>query len=179
MSILAAAGDEDLVDMVAVDPLARMYREILHFSGMAYPVRPQPGRGERLRTVFGAGTFDLVYASNALDHTQSPRACVEQMVEVLRPSGFLVLEGFVDEGSNGSWNGLHQHDLSPADDHLVNGGLPLTCVSSRVCEFRDRGIHAFGYELPPDLPEDAPGSWARRPWYAISFRRERNAPPGH
>ena len=182
VSIIAAGVDERLVDVTAVDPLARVYRDLLSLNGLDYPVRPRPGRGEYLRRLFGPRAFDVVYSSNALDHTTSPRRCLEQMCEVLKTGGYLVLEGFINEGSNGKWIGLHQHDLSPSDGQLIDvdrhgtrsvltAGLPLACVTERVCEFKDRGIHAFGYEFPPDMDLEAPDSWAHRRWYTLSFQR--------
>jgi SAM-dependent methyltransferase len=129
-----------------------------------------------------SASFDVVYSSNALDHTRSPRRCIEQMTAVLRPGGWLVLEGFLREGSNGNWVGLHQHDLFPANGTLVHldragrrtdltSGLPLACVSERVSVFRDRDIEAFGCEVPPDMPPDAPWDWRRRDWHTMVFRR--------
>jgi SAM-dependent methyltransferase len=96
VSLLAGAVDDGLCTVVAVDPLARVYRQLLDRHGMRYPIRPRVGHGERL--AFPQGSFDLVYSSNALDHTRSPRRCLEQMCRVLRPGGFLLLEGFVREG---------------------------------------------------------------------------------
>ncbi len=104
------------------------------------------------------------------------------MCQVLRPGGFLLLEGFVREGSSGNWTGLHQHDLLPDHGDLIHldragrrtnvtADLPLTFVSERVCPFRDRGIWAFGYEIPPDMPPDSSSGWQLRDWYTLLFRR--------
>jgi hypothetical protein len=106
---------------------------------------------------------------------------MEQICEVLRPSGFLLLEGFVCEGSEGGWIGLHQHDLFPEDGHLMHADraghrsslsapLPLDPLSESVCEFENRGIRGFGYELPDKIP-DGFNSWQRRGWYTLLFRR--------
>ena len=179
VSLLAGAVDDGLCTVVAVDPLARVYRQLLDRHGMRYPIRPRVGQGERL--AFPQGSFDLVYSSNALDHTRSPRRCLEQMCRVLRPGGFLLLEGFVREGTAGHWNGLHQHDLVPEQGRLLHfdragrrtdltAGLPLVCVTEHVSPFRERGIAAFGYEIPADFPPSAP-SWQLRPWYTVLFRR--------
>ena len=118
VSLLAGAVDEGLCTVVAVDPLARVYRQILDRHCIRYPIRSRGGHGERLN--FPQGSFDLVYSSNALDHTRSPRRCLEQMCHMLRPGGFLFLEGFVREGTAGNWHGLHQHDLVPVQGHLLH-----------------------------------------------------------
>lgn len=182
VSILAAGVDEGLLTVVAVDPLARAYRTLRRFYDIPYPIEPRPGRGETLQQQFASASFEIVYSSNALDHTHSPRRCVEQMFALLRPGGFLMLEGFVREGSQGNWVGLHQHDLFPAGGTLVHEdragrrtelttGLPLACVTERVLQFKDRTIEAFGYEVPAGMPLGAPGDWRCRDWYAILFRR--------
>ena len=180
VSLLAGAVDEGLCTVVAVDPLARVYRQLLDRHGIRYPIRPRVGHGERLN--FPQASFDLVYSSNALDHARSPRRCLEQMCHVLRPGGFLLLEGFVREGTEGNWHGLHQHDLVAVQGRLLDfdragwctdltAGLPLVCVTEHVLPFRERGIEAFGYEIPAGMPPDAPGNWQLRPWYTVLFRR--------
>ena len=180
VSILAFGIDEGLFTIVAVDPLARAYRHLLRLYGVTYPIQPVPGRGETLLKQFIPASFDIAYSSNALDHTRSPRRCLEQMCQVLRPGGFLVLEGFVREGTHGNWSGLHQHDLLTEHGsltHLDRAGrhtnltadLPLTCVSERVCQFKDRGIEAFGYEASADMPPDPP--WNYQDWYTLVLRR--------
>ncbi len=153
VSVLASGIDEGLVSVVALDPLARPYRDLLSLYGVQYPIHPLPGRGENL-TCFAPGTFDIVYSSNALDHSTSPQRCVEQMCKVLPEGGYLLMEGFVREGSQGNWLGLHQHDLFTEQGSLIHVDRrerrtnltelqPLTCISERVCKFMDRGILSF------------------------------------
>jgi hypothetical protein len=101
-----------------------------------------------------------VYSSNALDHTISPRVCVQQMCAVLRPGGILFLEGFVRNGTLERWSGLRQHDLVPEDERLIhydrNGtsadltaDLPLACVHLEVAPFRAVGSAASGPATAP------------------------------
>jgi len=60
------------------------------------------------------------------------------MCQVLRPGGFLLLEGLVREGTAENWNGLHQHDRLPEQGRLLHfdragrrteliADLPLVC----------------------------------------------------
>src|SRR6266446_467777 len=49
--------------------------------------------------------------SNPLDHVASPKQCIENIRRVMKPGGFVYLEGFCREGTNAKWSGLHQHDL--------------------------------------------------------------------
>jgi SAM-dependent methyltransferase len=179
-SLLAAGVEEGLFQITAVDPLARTYARLLARHSFVYPVRPIEGSGESLSSMFAPASFDVVYSSNALDHTVSPAECLRQICEVLRPGGMLLLEGFVREGSTGGWEGLHQHDLFVEDHRLAHEDrsgrrspptedLPLVTALDTTVEFRERGIDTAGYELPDGQGEEP--TWARRGWYTILFRR--------
>jgi hypothetical protein len=185
VSLLAGAVDNGLVLVEAVDPLARAYRLLLRQYGIAYPIRPLAGRGEKLPRKLLSRPFDIAYSSNAIDHSRSPRLCLEQMNAAVRPGGFLLLEGFCNEGSEGGWVGLHQHDIRVADGKLVHldragrpseltTGLPLTYRSYRVTGFRDRGIFSFGYDLPEGMAV-ASGNWYTRSWYTVLLQKASTA----
>lgn len=58
---------------------------------------------------------------NALDHSQQPNVVVRQLVDVLRPDGYLLIQGWSREGTSQAWNGLHQHDL-----FVAPGGRPMS-----------------------------------------------------
>jgi len=130
----------------------------------------------------GEGVFDVVYSSNALDHTTAPRLCVEQMTARLRPGGLLLLEGLAREGSQAQWAGLHQHDLFPESGSLIHesrdgtradltSGLPLRCVSEQVTVFRVWGIHSCGYEIPEGGLAAGAIDWRDRDWYTVLWER--------
>ena len=180
-SLLASGVDEGIVTVTALDPLARSYADLLKLCGVDFPVRPVPGRGEDLSR-FAARSFDIVYSSNALDHSASPRRCIEQMCEMLPAGGVLLLEGFVREGSQGNWIGLHQHDLFTEQGQLIHvdrqghrtnlaAQLPLEYVSDHVCQFKDRNIQSFGYELNVPLNPANAWDWRFRDWYTVVFRK--------
>jgi SAM-dependent methyltransferase len=180
VSILASGVEEESMTVTAVDPLARLYRTLLREYGIEYPIVPIEGAGESLGEQFKYERFDIVYSSNALDHTKSPRKCLAEMSKVLREGGLIALEGFEREASNAGWSGLHQHDLLPEEGHLVRydrhgrrenltEDLGLKCVHQQVVQFKDRGIDGFGYELPPGTPADA--NWHHHDWYTIVFRK--------
>ena len=183
VSILASGVEEGLFTVVAIDPLAGAYRHLFDMYGLSYPIQPVKGRGETIANQFTAGEFDLVYSSNTLDHCVSPGQCMEQMYKVLRQGGFLMLEGFVKEGSQGNWLGLHQHDLFIEEGCLIHvdrrgrrtnltASKSLTCVTERTEKFANRGILTPGYDVPEDLPLNAPWDWRLRDWYTLVFRKD-------
>ncbi|MDH3310517.1 MAG: class I SAM-dependent methyltransferase [Gammaproteobacteria bacterium] len=180
VSLLSAGVDQGLFEITAIDPLADIYKKIMQQNNLTYPVKPVKGYGERLLKYFEKDSFDIVYSSNALDHTISPRECMVQMSQVVTQGGVIFLEGFLREGSNAAWNGLHQHDLFPENGHLIHcnragkradlaSSLPLQCIYEKIMLFKDRSINAFGYEVPLGL--DPRDNWQFRDWYVIVFRK--------
>jgi SAM-dependent methyltransferase len=164
----------------AIDPLADIYSGLLQKYGIDYPIKPVKGYSENIGGNFAPSTFDIVYSSNALDHALSPGLCFRQIERATKPGGLILLEGFTNEGSCGNWHGLHQHDLYLEDNQLMHKSksgkianlskeLELKCLMAETCQFIDRGILSFGYEIPEWIkPEN---NWNFRDWYMITFRK--------
>ena len=111
LSMLAWGHVTRLFDLTAVDPLADRYLELLGKHGHSPNCRLVQGYGEDLAAIFEGRQFDMVWIHNALDHSQSPANVVRAMATVVRPGGYLVIQGWSREGTAEGWNGLHQHDL--------------------------------------------------------------------
>jgi SAM-dependent methyltransferase len=139
LSMLAHGPQTGSFDLVATDPLAAHYQRLLQKHGYT-PAYPQvPCFGERLGEAFAADSFDLVWIHNALDHSQQPHVVLQQAARVLRPGGYLLVQGWSREGTAEHWSGLHQHDL-----FLLPGGRLM-------CETR-RGLGRFGTLVHRVLP---------------------------
>lgn len=125
LSMLALGPQTGVFDLVAADPLASHYARLLakHGHRTAYPL--VECFGERLASVFEPGSFDLVWIHNALDHSQQPHVVLQQCASVLRPGGYLILQGWSREGSAEHWHGLHQHDI------FLQPGARLMCETRR------------------------------------------------
>jgi ubiquinone/menaquinone biosynthesis C-methylase UbiE len=67
----------------------RVSRELLAANGLN-PSRIQDAAGESLP--YADASFDIVYSANVLEHTQEPRAVLEESVRVLKPGGLLHFE---------------------------------------------------------------------------------------
>jgi SAM-dependent methyltransferase len=74
-------------------------RRVLMLHGLE-PWRVLQAAGEALP--FDAGSFDVVYSCNVLEHVQEPRAVIEEAVRVLRPGGYVF---FVIPNYGSFWEG--------------------------------------------------------------------------
>lgn len=107
------------VEVVAVDPLADDYNALLDAAGISPPVRTIRCRGEDLVETFGADSFDIGYARNALDHTADPITAIENLVQAVRPGGVIALLHTAREAENQRGEGLHQWNFDIQDGRLV------------------------------------------------------------
>ncbi len=176
VSIMAWGVEQGLFELTAVDPLAREYERLMRKVPCSYPVKPMEGFGENLSALLAPKTFDLAYSGNALDHTSSPRRCLEELTQVVDEGGIIYCEGFVREGTNAGWQGLHQHDLVPENGHLVRygrdgsrsvvtEGLAVELVDERVQTLADRSLRSHGYEWDDNSERD----WRLDDWYTLVF----------
>lgn len=141
-----------LAEVTAVDTLSDEYRVLLESHGIAWPLIPQRASGETLSDRFGAESFDIVFVSNALDHTQAPALTWMNLFQVTRVGGVLAHRHAIREASHEHWDQLHQFDLFPRDgafqitdvaghEFSLSDGLPLTAMFTR--EFELAGFDWF------------------------------------
>ena len=103
-----------LVHVKAVDPLGDLYKLIFDYQKnhieppLAYPAEEIPFENE----------FDIVHISNAIDHTQSPVKAYNALMKAVKPGGYLIVQGFENEGTHENWAGFHQNDIWVDDDKL-------------------------------------------------------------
>lgn len=135
--------------IVAVDPLADEYAALWRRAGVQPPVPTERGTGERLAELFGAGAFDIAYARNALDHTIDPLAVVEQMLEVVGESGYVVLRHSRNEAAKARYRGLHQWNLALGSGgdlvlsrprHRINVSAALAGRAELACRQEDETV---------------------------------------
>lgn len=108
LTVLGQHLEGQPLDLVALDPLAEDYDQLLAKHQIVPPVRTRPGKAEELDRHFPANSFDLAHARNCLDHGINPVIAVLQMFEVIKPGGWVVLKHHPDEAITENWRGLHQ-----------------------------------------------------------------------
>lgn len=107
------------VRIINVDPLAEVYKNLHKKYCNKYDIEYITGYGERLSQIFPKDFFHLIYSQNAIDHSQNPQEFIINMFNVLKPGGFLVLHGFIKEGSAAHWFGLHKWDIEVENNDLL------------------------------------------------------------
>jgi SAM-dependent methyltransferase len=108
-----------IVWITAVDALAEQYERLLRDAGITPPVLTQPGEVERLTERFPKNSFDLVNIENALDHSYDPLLGIRQMLEVVRPGGYVLLLHDVNEAHRTGYVGFHQWNFCADNGHFI------------------------------------------------------------
>jgi SAM-dependent methyltransferase len=161
LSWLAYGQDEGLIDVVAIDPLADHYRKKIKENKIEYPILPNKGTGEKLLEVVGKEEFDICFSSNAIDHADSPRRCVEGMAAACKRGGLVYLQGNIREGTRTGWVGLHRHDIALEGKELVdyekNGKMSKVTAE-------------LGLELVLEKTYNR-AEFSNHPYYVVVYRR--------
>ena len=103
----------------ALDPLADTYNELHKKYGSEYNIRCIRGFAENMNKLFPPNSFHLVFSQNAIDHSKSPIDFFDSICRILKPKGFIVLNGFLKVGTISHWMGLHQWDIEIDGNDLV------------------------------------------------------------
>jgi SAM-dependent methyltransferase len=125
------------VTVVATDVLAPQYQRLLRKRAITPPVPTIFADAERLTEQFAPGSFDIVFAANCVDHMERPLQAIQQMLDVVRPGGCVVLVHFEDEGEKQGYTGLHSSNF-----HVENGSFILSNERERI----DLAVH-FGAQI--------------------------------
>jgi SAM-dependent methyltransferase len=113
---------------VGVDPLAVSYRGLFpRWQNCAATIAAV---GEQLP--FANASFDVVLCDNVVDHAESPKQIVAELVRILRPGGLLYFTVNVHHsvysvaaGLHSGWRGLGiPYEIGPFADHTTHLTLP-------------------------------------------------------
>lgn len=104
-----------LVEVTAADPLSDHYRKIFDYE--KYKLRPPLKLG--VEDLIMVDAFDIVHISNALDHSQDPVTGYYKLLDAVKPGGYLIVQGFENEGQYEKYQGMHQWNLSIDGDQFV------------------------------------------------------------
>jgi SAM-dependent methyltransferase len=159
LSMLALGARQGRYRLTCADPLADEYLCLLRKHGHSPPWPLVKCFGERLPDCFAPSSFHCVWSHNALDHTQNPVQVFRNMVSVLRPGGYLIVQAWCREGTAAGWTGLHQHDLILAEA----GRLML--------QSRDAEPVCLSKGLPLEVVEHSDPVEQPRVWIRVVYRK--------
>ena len=113
--ILGNKWKDTKIELTAVDPLADFYNKIIKEAKSPDYFHIENACVEELVSKFGRDCFDIVHASNSLDHCRSPMDGLRQMLAVSRPGGVVACVHFRNEGHSNAYHGLHQWNIDLID----------------------------------------------------------------
>jgi SAM-dependent methyltransferase len=107
------------IEVTAADPLASAYNSLLQIHNIPVSHKIVWGVAEKVRDIFGPESWDLIHASNSLDHGYDPAQALRQIADALKPGGVAVLHHYVNEAENHDYQGFHQWNITSEGDSLV------------------------------------------------------------
>lgn len=119
LTVLGKIWNGKRLDITAIDPMGAEYAAILHKHNIVPLVPTMTGSAEELTKYFAPNTFDFCFAQNCLDHGYDPAKSVEQMVEIAKPRGVILLRHAVNEGKNELYRALHQWNFYEKNGDLM------------------------------------------------------------
>jgi SAM-dependent methyltransferase len=107
------------VDLIAIDPLASMYNDLLNEFELTAETPTILGFAEDLTTQFSPQSFDVIHCSNALDHSLDPLRALEEMLVICKEQGVVILNHSVNEAEKAGYQGLHQWNFDVFNGHFI------------------------------------------------------------
>lgn len=119
LTVLGKTYPGKTLTLTAADPMANEYAQIMQEAGIQAPVPPVACRGEDLLSLFEANSFDIAYARNAIDHCLNPVRVITNMVHLVKPGRFVVLQHFLRVGELEFYQGEHQWNFDVQGQEFV------------------------------------------------------------
>jgi len=103
------------VEVISSDLLADEYQKI--FKEMGITPRFPSEKQDMTDLTYKNNTFDIVYCTNALDHSQNPYKALKEMVRVTKPGGWIYLRHVAHVGKRQGYHNMHQWNLDITSDN--------------------------------------------------------------
>lgn len=125
--------------VVAVDPLANLYHELLNNHSVFDTLRTQKCASEQLSRCLGREVVDVSIIINALDHSNNPAKAWQEVVKVTAPGGIACVYGNRDEARSMGGKGFHQwnFNLNARGEWIIAGVSDSSKVVNIDVTFKD------------------------------------------
>jgi len=130
------------LELVATDPLAVVYDELMNELDIVPVVRTRMVMAEELERSFAQNHFDIATMTNAIDHTANPVEVVRQLMLVTKPARPVIIEGRTNEAVGEHYIGFHQWNMAYLDGRFVFWSRPSALLRQ-----------AFGAETQLDVEQ--------------------------
>jgi len=99
------------VNVFPSDIMANEFKKILTKFNISsiVPVEEQ----DMSKLTYKDNFFDIVYCSNALDHTLNPILAIKEMIRICKPEGYVYLRHARNEGKREKYGHLHRWNICP------------------------------------------------------------------
>jgi SAM-dependent methyltransferase len=144
------------LDIRAVDVLADEYDASLAKAGITPLVRTERCETEHLSEFFGEGAFDVVCARNTLDHSRDPIRCIREIVRVVRPGGYVLLQHVENVAVKERYLGMHQWNFTVKDGDTLRVWRPGTSTDVADVLAGNAGIERIWTTPRDDRDPDHP-----------------------
>jgi SAM-dependent methyltransferase len=114
-----------MLEIIATDPLAEEYDQLLAKYQFSPPIRTIACYAENLTELFSENSFDFGYARNCIDHTYDPYKAIIQMLLVVKENHFVCLNHFEKEGELSGYRGLHQWNFYIENNAFLLSGKSI------------------------------------------------------
>lgn len=118
LSTLGTNNPSRKVNLILADPLGNAYNELLTELGFSGYANIVDVCAEDLLSKFSENSFDVVHSANALDHAHDPLLCLQNMLSLCKPGGWVYVVSVENEGERQSYSGLHQWNFTLTDDDV-------------------------------------------------------------
>lgn len=126
---------EDRILVVeAVDVNGDEYMDMFKKHGITPPAETKKGEGEELHTLYSPNTFDLAFSRNALDHCYQPLKAIQNMVDLVKPSRYVILLHRRNEGEAMGYRGAHLWNFDEEEGRAILHGPGEKYVLSEALE---------------------------------------------
>lgn len=148
LPIIPKNWEGKVVNVIAIDPLAKEYNRLLRKYHINPSVKATFGEAERLLNFFPGNFFDFIYAANSIDHGYNPVKAITNMIEALKPDSVIYMEHFANEAENENYAGMHQWNFDTEDDAFIvwnlrerhNVSLMFRDVADISCEINNNDV---------------------------------------
>ena len=113
INLLGNSFEDVKVDVISSDILADEYNKLLEELKIK---SPHIEKQDMTNLTYGDNSFDIVFCSNAVDHSHDPYKALREMIRICKRGGWVYLRHIAHEGKRHNYTNLHQWNFDVMED---------------------------------------------------------------